>query len=81
MLQHIQVHMMETLATLLLKSKYKFYRNTYIDWHDEKQDVCMDSDLQYAFERNLLCSARLHLFDQKYSENSSIVKYIIFIII
>lgn len=46
MLQHIQVHMMETLATLLLKSKYKFYRNTYIDWHDEKQDVCMDSDLK-----------------------------------
>lgn len=40
MLGHIQVHMMETLATLLLKGKYILYRNTYIDCHDEEQGVC-----------------------------------------
>ncbi len=27
------------------------------------------------FERSLLCSPMVHLFDQKYSKNSSIVKY------
>jgi len=27
------------------------------------------------FERNLLCSPRLHLFEQKYSKDSNIVKY------
>ncbi len=28
----------------------------------------------YVFERSLLCSQRLHLFDQKYSKNINIVK-------
>ncbi len=28
-----------------------------------------------AFERSLLCSARMHLFDQKQIKNSNIVKY------
>ncbi len=29
----------------------------------------------YVFERSLLCSPRLHLFDQKYIKNSNMVKY------
>ncbi len=29
----------------------------------------------YVFERSLLCSTRLHLFEQKYSKNSNILKY------
>ncbi len=29
----------------------------------------------HVFEKSLLCSPRLHLFDQKYSKNSNIVKY------
>ncbi len=28
-----------------------------------------------VFERSLLCSPKLHLFDQKYNKNSNIVKY------
>ncbi len=28
-----------------------------------------------VLERSLLCSQKLHLFDQKYSKNSNIVKY------
>ncbi len=29
----------------------------------------------HVFERGLLCSKRLHLFDKKYSKNYDIVKY------
>ncbi len=32
-------------------------------------------DFENIIERSLLCSPRLHLFDQKYSKNSNIVKY------
>ncbi len=32
-------------------------------------------DFENTIERSLLCSPRLHLFDQKYSKNSNIVKY------
>ncbi len=32
----------------------------------------------YVFERSLFCSPKLHLFDQKCSKNSDIVKYYCF---
>ncbi len=35
----------------------------------------MYTTIHIVFERSLLCSPRLHLFDQKYNKNSNIVKY------
>ncbi len=34
-----------------------------------------NSTIFNVFERRLFCSPRLHLFEQKYSKNSNIVKY------
>ncbi len=77
--------MMKTLATLLLKSTYKFYRNTYIDCNDEKQDVCMDTWIYRFLKKSLMLRKAVFIRSKiqwkQYSQHSSIVKYIIFIII